>query len=304
MFDAKFADCRHMTDTLNIPGTPGPGNSTFSRRRREHEDGKILVGILRKPTCFDNANKEMDLTYRFVYMWLAMLCCWFYSPSILADEYTRERQQMVDEIEADVRATSQYLRKEALDPRVMKAMDQVLRHEFVPSDQQRLAYLNRPLPIGHGQTISQPYIVAIMTDLLEPAPNSKVLEIGTGSGYQAAVLAELVKEVYSIEIIRPLGEQAADRLSRLRYDNVKTAIGDGYYGWEARAPFDAIVVTAAASHIPPPLIKQLKVGGRMMIPVGSRFLTQQLLLITKEEGDKITTRQILPVRFVPLTGQH
>ncbi len=240
----------------------------------------------------------------FTYVWLLMLCCWFFTSSLLADEYTEAREQLVQVIEADVRMTSQYLNRQALDPRVMKAMGKVLRHEFVPTTVQRFAYLNQPLPIGYGQTISQPYIVAIMTDLLKPASDDKALEIGTGSGYQAAILAELVKQVYSIEIIKPLGEQAASRLSRLGYHNVTTKIGDGYYGWEANAPFDAIVVTAVASHIPPPLIKQLKVGGRMVIPVGSRFLTQQLLLVTKEEGDKITTRQILPVRFVPLTGDH
>lgn len=249
-------------------------------------------------------NVMMGLTNRFNTMWLVMLCCWFYTSSLLADEYTEARQQLVQEIEVDVRVTSQYLDKQALDPRVMKAMGKVLRHEFVPTAVRRFAYLNRPLPIGYGQTISQPYIVAIMTDLLKPASDYKVLEIGTGSGYQAAILAELVKQVYSIEIIKPLSEQATSRLSRLAYHNVTTKIGDGYYGWEANAPFDAIVVTAVASHIPPPLIKQLKVGGRMVIPVGSGFLTQQLLLVTKEEGNKITTRQILPVRFVPLTGGH
>jgi len=143
-----------------------------------------------------------------------------------------------------------------------------------------------------------------MTDLLKLDSQARVLEIGTGSGYQAAILAELVDEVYSIEIIKPLAEQAASRLARLGYHNVTTTQGDGYYGWEQHAPFDAIIVTAAASHIPPPLITQLKVGGRMIIPVGSLFMAQELLLITKEEGEKITTRQILPVRFVPLTGKH
>lgn len=244
------------------------------------------------------------LTNRFTYVWLAMLCCWFYTSSVLADSYTEARQKLVKIIEADVRVTSQYLDRQALDPRVLKAIGKVLRHEYVPPSEQAFAYLNVPLPIGHGQTISQPYVVAIMTDLLKPTPDSKVLEIGTGSGYQAAILAELVKHVYSIEIIRPLGEQATRRLSRQGYRNVTTKIGDGYYGWADNAPFDAIVVTAAASHIPPPLIKQLKIGGRMVIPVGSRFLTQQLLLITKEGENKITTRQILPVRFVPLTGEH
>ena len=238
---------------------------------------------------------------------LVVLCCWLYTSSLfadVADEYTEARQHLVKIIEADVRVTSQYLNKQALDPRVMKAMGKVLRHKFVPTSEQRYAYHNRPLPIGYGQTISQPYIVAIMTDLLKPASDNKVLEIGTGSGYQAAILAELVEQVYSIEIIKPLGEQATRRLSRLGYDNVTTKIGDGYYGWQENAPFDSIVVTAVASHIPPPLIKQLKVGGHMVIPVGSRFLTQQLLLVTKKEGGKIATRQILPVRFVPLTGGH
>jgi len=246
----------------------------------------------------------MGLTNRFIYVWLIILCCWFYTSSLFADGYTEARRQLVQVIEADVHKTSLYLDKHALDPLVLKAMGNVLRHEFVPMAEQRFAYLNRPLPIGYGQTISQPYVVAVMTDLLKLSSEQKVLEIGTGSGYQAAILSELVNQVYSIEIIKPLGEQATHRLSRLGYHNVTTKIGDGYYGWEANAPFDAIVVTAAASHIPPPLIKQLKVGGRMMIPVGSRFLTQQLLLITKNEGGKITTRQILPVRFVPLTGDH
>lgn len=241
---------------------------------------------------------------RFLYILLIMLCDGLYSSSLLADDYTQARQQLVQEIEDDVRATSLYLDKQALDPRVMKAMGDVLRHEFVPLIDRRFAYLNRPLPIGHGQTISQPYLVAVMTDLLRSAPDHRVLEIGTGSGYQAAILAELVKEVYSIEIIKPLGEQAKQRLARLGYENISTKIGDGYYGWEEKAPFDAIVVTAAASHIPPPLIKQLKIGGRMVIPVGSQFMTQQLLLVTKGKGNKITTRQILPVRFVPLTGKH
>ncbi len=221
-----------------------------------------------------------------------------------ADEYAKLRQQLVEVIRADVRATSLELDKEALDPRVMQAMAEVPRHEFVPPSEKRFAYTNRPLPIGYGQTISQPYIVAVMTDLLKTTPQSRVLEIGTGSGYQAAILAEMVEQVYSIEIIRPLGEQAGERLGRLGYNNIRIRIGDGYYGWEEHAPFDAIVVTAAASHIPPPLIKQLRSGGRMVIPVGSRFMTQELLLVEKTAENKFTTRQILPVRFVPLTGEH
>ena len=226
------------------------------------------------------------------------------SPFTAADQYAELRQQLVEVIEADVRATSLALDKKALDPQVLQALRQVPRHEFVPPEARRFAYLNRPLPIGHGQTISQPYIVAVMTDLLKTGPQDKVLEVGTGSGYQAAILAEIVAQVYTIEIIQPLGEHARDRLQRLGYDNVQVRIGDGYYGWEQQAPFDAIVVTAAASHVPPPLIQQLKVGGRMMIPVGSRFMPQELLLIEKRAADKLVTRQILPVRFVPLTGEH
>ena len=222
----------------------------------------------------------------------------------LADEYAQARQHLVEVIEQDVRATSLYLDKEALDPRVMIAMGKVPRHEFVPATQIPQAYTNRPLPIGYGQTISQPYIVALMSDLIKPQANDRVLEIGTGSGYQAAMLAELTGQVYSMEIIEALGKQAAERLSRLGYDNVTTRIGDGYYGWEEHAPFDAIVVTAAASHVPPPLVAQLKPGGRMIIPVGSRFLTQQLVLIEKTSGGELITRQILPVKFVPLTGEH
>jgi protein-L-isoaspartate(D-aspartate) O-methyltransferase len=238
-----------------------------------------------------------------------LFCIFVMLPLLLAsaapaDEYAQARQQLVDVIEQDVRATSLYLDKQALDPRVMTALARVPRHEFVPAAQRARAYTNRPLPIGHGQTISQPYIVALMSDLIKPQADDRVLEIGTGSGYQAAILAELTGQVYSIEIIEVLGEQATERLSRLGYDNVTTRIGDGYYGWEEHAPFDAIVVTAAASHVPPPLVAQLKPGGHMIIPVGSRFLTQQLVLIEKDPGGQLITRQILPVKFVPLTGEH
>jgi len=229
--------------------------------------------------------------------------CLGYSATAATD-YAELRQKMIKVIEADVRMTSLELNKKALDPQVIKALQQVPRHEFVPQQEQRFAYNNRPLPIGYGQTISQPYIVAIMTDLLGTDPQSKVLEVGTGSGYQAAVLAEIVAQVYSIEIIQPLGEAAKERLGRLGYHNVEVKIGDGYYGWEAHAPYDGIVVTAAASHVPPPLIKQLKPGGRMVIPVGSRFMTQELLLIEKTADNELITRQILPVMFVPLTGRH
>jgi len=239
---------------------------------------------------------------------LAVVVCLFglsgWSAAQSADPYEAARRAMVQEIEADVRLTSLSLDKEALDPGVMEALSTVPRHELVPKSLLEVAYENRPLPIGHGQTISQPYIVAVMTDLLKPEPGDRVLEIGTGSGYQAAILAELVTQVYSIEIIETLGEQARRKLADLGYGNIEVRIGDGYYGWKEHAPYDAIVVTAAANHIPPPLIEQLKPGGRMIIPVGSRFMVQQLLLVEKDAAGKLTTRQILPVRFVPLTGTH
>jgi protein-L-isoaspartate(D-aspartate) O-methyltransferase len=244
------------------------------------------------------------MLHRHPLFWIFVMLLLLLASAALADEYTLARQHLVELIEQDVRATSLYLDKEALDPRVMIAMGKVPRHQFVPATQIPQAYTNRPLPIGYGQTISQPYIVALMSDLIKPQADDRVLEIGTGSGYQAAMLAELTGQVYSMEIIEALGKQAAERLSRLGYDNVTTHIGDGYYGWEEHAPFDAIVVTAAASHVPPPLVAQLKPGGRMIIPVGSRFLTQQLVLIEKTSGGELITRQILPVKFVPLTGEH
>jgi len=220
------------------------------------------------------------------------------------ESYARQRAELIGKIAADVRATAGYLGRSELDPRVLAAVGRVPRHEFVPRAERDLAYRNRPLPIGHGQTISQPYIVAVMTELLDPRPGDRVLEVGTGSGYQAAVLAELVKEVYTIEIIRPLGVEARYRLNSLGYDNVTVRIGDGYYGWPDEGPFDGIVVTAAASHVPPPLLAQLKPGGRMVIPVGSRFMIQQLVLIEKNADGTLQTRQMLPVMFVPLTGEH
>ncbi len=214
------------------------------------------------------------------------------------------RSNMIKEIEANVRATSGFLGRDVLDVRVLDAMSRVPRHELVPATMRRRAYRNEPLPIGHGQTISQPYIVAIMTQLIEPQRDHRVLEIGTGSGYQAAVLARLVDEVFTMEIIEPLGRRAKGDLRRLGVDNVRTRIGDGYHGWPEQAPFDSIVVTAAASRVPPPLVKQLKPGGRMVIPVGSQLRTQQLLLVHRQENGEVTTEQLLPVRFVPLTGKH
>ena len=187
---------------------------------------------------------------------------------------------------------------------VMASMSTVKRHELVPPSKRRYSYENRPLPIGYGQTISQPYIVALMTELIDVDADDVVLEVGTGSGYQAAILAELVDHVYSIEIIPALAIRAKQDLERLGYKNITTMLGDGYYGWKEHAPFDAIVVTAAASHVPPPLIEQLKPGGRMVIPVGERFMTQTLLLLEKTEKGEVITRQYGAVRFVPLTGEH
>ena len=183
-------------------------------------------------------------------------------------------------------------------------MRRVPRHAFVPASQRELAYTNRPLPIGYGQTISQPYIVALMTDLLRLARHSRALEIGTGSGYQAAVLAELGHLVYTIEIVSELAEPAAKRLSELGYGAVSARHGDGYYGWPEAAPFDGILVTAAASQIPPPLLEQLKPGGRMVIPIGASFLVQELMLIEKLADGTIRTEALLPVAFVPLVGRH
>ena len=187
---------------------------------------------------------------------------------------------------------------------MLAALGRTERHRFVPPGLRDEAYENRPLPIGHGQTISQPYIVALMTDLLEVGAGDRVLEVGTGSGYQAAVLAELGVAVYSIEIVAPLAAEVSERLARLGYDGVGTRHADGYHGWPEAAPFDGIVVTAAASHVPPPLVAQLRPGGRMVVPVGSRFFTQHLMLVEKGEGDEVRVRQLLPVRFVPLTGGH
>lgn len=221
-----------------------------------------------------------------------------------AQNYDDQRLNLIREIIDDVRSTSMYLNKTTLDKQVMSAMSSVPRHLFVPKAYIRHAYKNRPLPIGEGQTISQPYIVAIMSDLLNIKSSDIVLEIGTGSGYQAAVLSELARQVYTIEIIETLQESATKRLKHLGYTNVETKLGDGYYGWKEHAPFDAIMVTAAANQIPPPLIKQLRPGGRMIIPVGGAFMTQYLILVEKRVDGTVSTRQILPVQFVPLTGKH
>jgi len=189
------------------------------------------------------------------------------------------------------------------DKKVLDTMRYVPRHAFVPEVGLSQAYDDNPIPIGYGQTISQPYIVGLMTESLKLNENSRVLEVGTGSGYQAAVLAEIAKDVYTIEIIKALYTKSTYTLETLEYFNVETKHGDGYFGWEEKAPFDAIIVTAASDHVPPPLIKQLKVGGRMCIPLGGPHQVQRLVLVTKDENGKVKTQDIIPVRFVPLTRQ-
>jgi protein-L-isoaspartate(D-aspartate) O-methyltransferase len=219
-------------------------------------------------------------------------------------DYATERATMIRTIamyDAEMRSSTGHDR---IAPRVLDVMGIVPRHEFVPEGVRREAYADRPLPIGYSQTISQPLIVAIMTDLLQVAPDHVVLEIGTGSGYQAAVLAHLARQVYTIEIVPGLANSAAQRLRSLGYANVATRLGDGYYGWQEAAPFDGIIVTAAASQIPPPLIQQLKPGGRMVIPIGAPFALQHLVLVEVDDERKVRTRQLLPVVFVPLASQH
>jgi protein-L-isoaspartate(D-aspartate) O-methyltransferase len=203
----------------------------------------------------------------------------------------------VDAMYADTRAETGL---RAMSPAVRAAMGKVERHRLVAPTQTSAAYRNHPLPIGSGQTISQPYIVALSTDLLQIDSNSVVLEVGTGSGYQAAVLAEIVAKVFSMEIIASLGKEAEQRLRDLGYRNIEVRIGDGYKGWPEKAPFDAVVVTAAAPQVPPALVAQLKPGGRMVIPVGSGFDIQYLMLITKRADGGYDERRVLPVRFVPL----
>jgi protein-L-isoaspartate(D-aspartate) O-methyltransferase len=212
------------------------------------------------------------------------------------------RADLLAEIEQEMRETAQWTGRAALSPRVAAALAKVRREAFVTPGSEAAAYENRPLPIGHGQTISQPFVVALMTELADLQPEDTVLEVGTGSGYQAAILAELVRQVYSIEAIPELAARAAAALAGQGYTNVELRTGDGGLGWPERAPFDAIVVTAAAPEVPPALIEQLRPGGRIVIPVGPRHGDQELLLITKDAAGNVTRRSVLPVAFVPLTG--
>jgi len=211
-----------------------------------------------------------------------------------SDDRPEERMKMVE---------TQIRSRGVTDEQVLQAMEQVPRHEFVPHDYSNQAYADHPLPIGYGQTISQPYIVALMTELLNLRSTDRVLEIGTGSGYQAAILAEVVAEVYTVEIIKELAAESTERLARLGYTNVHTLQADGYYGWEEHAPYDAIIVTAAPDHIPTPLVQQLADGGKLVIPVGPPGGYQVLWEITKQ-GSEIKKRQVTGVLFVPLTGEH
>jgi len=216
-------------------------------------------------------------------------------PHCRPERYSEEREEMVrGQIEA----------RGVKDGSVLRAMREVARHCFVPRESRGEAYDDHPIPIGQGQTISQPYIVALMTDLLQVKPSDRVLEVGTGSGYQAAVLSGLVDRVFSVEIIPALAEKARARLKSLGYENIRVRCGDGYLGWKEHAPFDAIIVTAAPSEIPPPLLRQLKPGGRMCIPVGGRYQVQQLTLIEKGHDGSVSKRAVIPVRFVPLLGDH
>jgi len=226
------------------------------------------------------------------------------TPAVAEGPDRREREALWQEVEAQIQGLHGELGFGELSPDVRAALRKVPREAFVPEDQRAHAYLNRPLPIGYGQTISQPLIVAMMTQLLAVEPGDRVFELGTGSGYQAAVLDALGTRVHSVEIVPQLGRRVRETLDLLGHDTVETRIGDGYFGWPEAAPFDAIVVTAASDHIPPPLIQQLRPGGRMVIPVGSRYLTQQLVLVTKDADGRVQTRELTPVVFVPLTGGH
>jgi protein-L-isoaspartate(D-aspartate) O-methyltransferase len=261
-------------------------------------DRRISVGALAKRELEDNT-MNMKASGILLGIALAFPVCsaepTFDSPVV---------SRLMQEIRADTASTEGYTGRAKLDARVMAVMEKVPRHEFVDTWNPDVAWENVPLTLGHAQTISQPFIVALMTDLIEPHQSMRVLEIGTGSGYQAAVLAELVAEVYTIEIIEPLAKTAEQRLARLGYDNISVLHGDGFYGWPAQAPFDAIIVTAVAPEIPAPLLAQLKPGGRMILPVGETHTGQNLVLVNKDLDGSVVSRNVLPVMFVPLTGDH
>jgi protein-L-isoaspartate(D-aspartate) O-methyltransferase len=227
-----------------------------------------------------------------------------YSGDPLESAYSGLRGDMVAEVAAMAEEFNPKPDTPVLSRPVLEALGRVPRHRFVPDIECDYAYQNRPLPIGYGQTISQPYVVAFMTELLKLKPGSRVLEIGTGCGYQTAMLAEMGAEVYSMEIIEPLASQAAESLRALGYEQAYVRQGDGYYGWAEHAPYDGIIVTAGASQVPPSLLDQLKLGGRMVIPLGESYAAQELLLIKKDAEGNVHRQEVLPVRFVPLTGKH
>ena len=257
------------------------GNTTVSRLRALYGVQKLIAGICRIVSVF------------FLFLIISMSTCELthgFSSKVPKEGYEKRRYDMV---------AGQIVARGVKDEGVLRAMRQVPRHLFVPEGSIGSAYGDFPLSIGYGQTISQPYIVAFMTELLEPGKDDVALEVGTGSGYQAAVLSEIVKEVFTIEIIPPLGRAAERRLKDLGYENISVKVADGYYGWEDRAPFDCIIVTAAADHIPPPLLQQMKKGGKMAIPVGHPFSVQNLMLVEKSGDGEVRTRTVLPVRFVP-----
>jgi protein-L-isoaspartate(D-aspartate) O-methyltransferase len=236
---------------------------------------------------------------------LPALAALIVTPAACAQEephYTAQREALIREVQAQVAELRDELGFDQLDPAVIDALRRTPRHAFVPPILRLEAYGNHPLPIGRGQTISQPFVVAIMTHLLEVKAGDKVYELGTGSGYQAAVLAQMGVEVYSVEIVTELAERAADILAELGYERVHVRAGDGYLGWPEAAPFDAVVVTAALDHVPQPLVDQLKIGGRLVMPIGEAGWTQQLVVLVKTPEGTLERRNILPVRFVPVTG--
>ena len=238
-------------------------------------------------------NYGLLLVFSFLFTLSPCFCHLSHCSSLQGDSehYRKLRYKMVER---------QILARGIANEKVLQAMRDVPRHLFVPENRRSAAYGDFPLPIGYGQTISQPYIVAFMTELLTPGKDDVAFEVGTGSGYQAAVLSRIVKKVYTMEIIAPLGNAAEKRLKQVGYDNITVKVGDGYDGWEEYAPFDCIIVTAASDHIPPPLVKQLKNGGKMAIPVGHPFQVQHLMVVEKSEQGEIRIKNILPVRFVPL----
>ncbi len=247
----------------------------------------------------------MITTRRFLIRTVALVLLLSQShPALAGDEYDAERRALWSAVDFQISRLRDEVGFSRLSPNVREALQKVPRHRFVPDDQVTHAYENRPLPIGYGQTISQPLMVAVMTQLLGARAGDRVFELGTGSGYQAAVLGEVGAQVYSVEIVPELGARARNTLNELGHTEIQTRVGDGYFGWPEAAPFDAIIVTAASDHVPPPLLKQLKPGGRMLIPVGSRYLTQKLVMITRDSDGTVTSQELMPVTFVPLTGER